>query len=101
MEVYNQGRDVGMGLLVAGVKTTFENGATLFVPGSHLWDHQRQPKSEEVVAAEMDLGEAFLFLSSTAHAGGANTTDGRRTVHGFFFCRAFIRPEVCASGQFQ
>lgn len=97
LKAYERGRDVGMGLLVPGVKTTLENGATLFVPGSHLWDHERRPHKEEVAAAEMDTGEALLFLASTAHAGGANTTDGRRTVHGFFFCRAFIRPEVGAS----
>ena len=49
---------------------------------------------EEVVAAEMSVGEAFLFLGSTVHAGGANTTLQSRPVHSFFYCRSWIRPEV-------
>ena len=65
-----------------------------FVPGSHLWEHSRLPKLEEAVPAEMDIGEAFLFLGSTVHAGGANTMAQSRTVHGFFFCRAYLRPEA-------
>ncbi len=101
-----------MGLLVAGVKTNAANGATLvsrvvcgalvfenaklvqFVPGSHLWEHSRLPKMEEAVSAEMEVGEAFLFLGSAVHAGGSNATSQSRTVHGFFFCRAYLRPEA-------
>ncbi|CAF9943001.1 MAG: hypothetical protein ALECFALPRED_010419 [Alectoria fallacina] len=81
---YQMGSDVSMGLLVPGVNTTKANGATLvekflatlspytdgaqFVPGSHLWDHSRRPK-KDAVAVEMAVGEAFLFLGSTVHAG--------------------------------
>lgn len=115
-EEYSSGSDVSMGLLVPGVNTTAENGATVvtlsarnivdgresstnirqFIPGSHLWDDSRPPKDEEIVAAEMNMGEAFLFLGSTVHAGGTNTTSQSRPMHGFFYCRSFIRPEVCA-----
>ena len=49
---------------------------------------------EEAVPAEMEVGEAFLFLASAVHAGGANTTSESRTVHGFFYCRAYLRPEA-------
>ena len=109
-EGYQMGSDFSMGLLVPGVNTTKANGATLvenflsrlsphadgaqFVPGSHLWDHSRRPMTEEVVAAEMTVGEAFLFLGSTVHAGGANTTSQSRPMHGFFYCRSWMRPEV-------
>ncbi len=65
-----------------------------FVPGSHLWEHSRLPKMEEAVPAEMEVGEAFLFLGSAVHAGGPNTTSHDRIVHGFFFCRAYLRPEA-------
>lgn len=92
--VYQVGRDVGLGVLVAGVDTKAANGATLFVPKSHLWGHEKVPTEDQAVAAELKIGEAFIFLSSVAHAGGANKTDKSRTVHGFFFCRAYIRPEV-------
>jgi ectoine hydroxylase-related dioxygenase (phytanoyl-CoA dioxygenase family) len=91
---YRVGSDVGIGLLVAGVDTTAENGATMFVPRSHLWDHERRPKEDEAVQAELKVGEALFFLSSTVHGGGANTTTRSRAVHGFFYCRGHIRPEV-------
>lgn len=65
-----------------------------FVPGAHLWEHSRRPNLEEAVPASMEKGEAFFFLGSAVHAGGANTTSESRTVHGFFFCRAHIRPEA-------
>lgn len=67
-----------------------------FVKGSHLWDHSRRPKADEVAYAEMSLGEAFIFLGSTVHGGGHNATSKSRTVHGFFYCRSFLRPEVSA-----
>ncbi|MCJ1230377.1 hypothetical protein MMC12_007050 [Toensbergia leucococca] len=78
-ERYLPDSDVGIGLLVAGVKTRAENGATLFVPRSHLWADSRLPKAEEAEPVEMDVGEAFLFLASAVHAGGTNTTKDSRT----------------------
>ncbi|KAJ5916822.1 hypothetical protein N7504_000837 [Penicillium tannophilum] len=90
---YKLGSDVGMGLLVPGVDTVEENGATLFVPRSHLWSDDRRPKREEASAVELKKGEALLFLSSAVHAGGANKTHVRRPMHGFFFCRSYIRQE--------
>ena len=65
-----------------------------FVPSSHLWEHSRRPKHGEAVSVEMGVGEAFLFLGSTVHAGGANTTTKPRPMHGFFYCRSYLRPEV-------
>ncbi|KAL9610235.1 MAG: hypothetical protein Q9167_005057 [Letrouitia subvulpina] len=87
------GSDVSVGLLVPGVKTRKENGATMFIPSSHLWDDSRLPKMEEAVPAEMDMDEAFLFLGSTVHGGGANTMPEPRPVHGFFYCRLYLKPE--------
>ncbi|KAL9120234.1 MAG: hypothetical protein Q9187_003213 [Circinaria calcarea] len=92
-KTYTLGSDVALGLLVPGVRTTAANGATLVVPGSHLWDHSRRPKLHEAEPAEMSVGEAFIFLGSTVHAGGANTTLESRAVHGFFYCRSYLRPE--------
>ena len=42
----------------------------------------------------MKVGEAFIFLGSAVHAGGTNTTARGRMVHGFFFCRSYLKPEV-------
>ena len=37
--------------LIAGTKTTRENGATMFIPGSHKWDDERVPQLDEVCFA--------------------------------------------------
>jgi swainsonine biosynthesis dioxygenase SwnH1/2 len=39
------------GCLIAGSKTTRQNGATMFVPGSHKWDDKRRPREDEVCFA--------------------------------------------------
>lgn len=64
------------------------------MPKSHRWDQSRHPNPEEASYAEMSIGEAFVFLGSTVHGGGTNTTNQSRVVHGFFFCRSWMRPEV-------
>lgn len=39
--------------LVAASRTTRENGATMFIPGSHKWDDVRVPRVDEVCFAGM------------------------------------------------
>lgn len=41
------------GCLIAGSKTTRENGATMFIPGSHKWDDTRRPQTNELCFAGM------------------------------------------------
>lgn len=55
-----------------------ENGATRIVPGSHRWAKERQPEEEEIAIAEMPAGSAVVYLGSTIHGGGPNTTAARR-----------------------
>ena len=57
---------------------TAENGATRVVPGSHRWPRDRQPQLDELVAAEMPAGAAIIYLGSTIHGGGPNTTKTQR-----------------------
>lgn len=57
---------------------TKANGATRVVPGSHLWDPDREPTVDEVTYAEMSAGSAVFYLGSTLHGGGANTTNDQR-----------------------
>ncbi|KAI4234580.1 MAG: hypothetical protein LQ349_003698 [Xanthoria aureola] len=90
---YKPESDVSMGIIVAGTETTMRNGATVFIPKSHRWDHSRRPNQDEACYAAMSVGEAFVFLGSTVHGGGTNTTEQSRVVHGFFFCRSWMRPE--------
>ncbi|KAF2138210.1 uncharacterized protein K452DRAFT_256302 [Aplosporella prunicola CBS 121167] len=80
--------------LIAGTKTTRENGATMFVPGSHKWDDERPPRTDEVCFAEMEPGSAIIFLASCYHGGGHNSVKGEvRKVHGLFFVRGTMRTE--------
>lgn len=59
------------------------NGATVIAPGSHRWPRERQPEPAELTVAEMRAGSAVIYLGSTVHAGGANTTASmwRRGIH--------------------
>ncbi|RDW69789.1 phytanoyl-CoA dioxygenase family protein [Coleophoma cylindrospora] len=91
---YRIGSDLSMAFLVPGIATRYENGATMAIPGSHLWDQERAPKVEEACCAEMEMGDAYVMLGGTYHGGGANqTTDTKRPMHGLFFCRGFLRTE--------
>jgi ectoine hydroxylase-related dioxygenase (phytanoyl-CoA dioxygenase family) len=53
------------------------------VPFSHLWEDPRYPDESDVVYAEIEAGAAIVYLGSTFHFGGANTTadQWRRVVH--------------------
>ncbi|KIW18888.1 hypothetical protein PV08_03177 [Exophiala spinifera] len=91
---YRNGSDVLIGFLIAGVHTSFENGATLAIPGSHLWDAARVPHRHEATYAALDPGDMWIMLGSLYHAGGANVTASEhRVVHGFFYVRGYIRQE--------
>jgi ectoine hydroxylase-related dioxygenase (phytanoyl-CoA dioxygenase family) len=52
-----------------------ENGATRLVPGSHRWPRSRVPEAREIADAVMPAGSAVLYLGSTIHAAGANSTE--------------------------
>lgn len=58
VEVYpdNYDRDVGIGWFVAGKSATKTNGATRFIPGSHLWSKDRPPQEDLAVHAELEPG---------------------------------------------
>ncbi|CZR69538.1 uncharacterized protein PAC_19438 [Phialocephala subalpina] len=51
-----------IGCLIAGSNSTYKNGATAVIPGSHLWGPERAPKVDECVYAEMAPGSALFTL---------------------------------------
>ncbi|KAJ9244421.1 hypothetical protein DTO280E4_1005 [Paecilomyces variotii] len=80
--------------LIAGCEVTRENGATMFVPGSHKWDDDRWPTADDVSFAEMSAGSALIFLAAAYHGGGHNSVPGSvRTMHSLFFVRGNLRTE--------
>ncbi|PNP43463.1 hypothetical protein TGAMA5MH_04921 [Trichoderma gamsii] len=65
---------VMLGCVTALSKTTKENGATVIIPRSHLWGPDRCPLDEETISAELEVGDAAIFVGNVYHAGGANVT---------------------------
>ncbi|OAL25870.1 hypothetical protein AYO20_10332 [Fonsecaea nubica] len=91
---YTQGQDTAIGFFVAGKPATKENGATRFIPGSHLWDHMTPPDESLTVQAELERGDAFILLASAYHGASANkTTDQERLLYSCFFTKSFLRQE--------
>lgn len=86
--------EVQLASVIALVDFRAEIGATVVVPGSHRWERERVPLPEECVVAEMPAGSAVVYLGSTIHAGGQNsTTDGwRRGMH-LSFVVGWLRTE--------
>jgi len=70
--------DLQLASVIALEDFTAENGATRVIPGSHTWSEERKPQLDELVAAEMRAGSAIIYLGSTIHGGGPNTTADRR-----------------------
>ncbi|KAH0421400.1 phytanoyl-CoA dioxygenase [Colletotrichum camelliae] len=84
---------VMIGCVTALTKTTAANGATVIIPGSHLWGPERRPFDEETVPAELEPGDACIFLGNIYHAGGGNITkDEYRETVGIFLCQPTLRP---------
>ncbi len=73
---------IQLATMLALVDFTAENGATMVVPGSHR-GHGHEGSKTPAVAAEMAAGSAAIYLGSTLHGAGANTTSDqwRRGMH--------------------
>jgi len=80
--------------MIALVDFDESNGGTVIAPGSHLWDRGRQPTEDELAVAEMPAGSAVVYLGSTIHAAGTNSTDStwRRGMH-LSYCLGWLRTE--------
>src|SRR5262249_47292319 len=75
--------EIQLASIVALVDFHAASGATRVVPGSHRWERDRYPADDEIADAEMRAGSAVIYLGSTLHGGGANSTAERwrRGVH--------------------
>ncbi|MDH3687656.1 MAG: phytanoyl-CoA dioxygenase family protein [Myxococcales bacterium] len=70
--------EVQVASIIALEDFTTENGATRIVPGSHRWEKERLPEESEIAVAEMPAGSAVVYLGSTIHGGGPNTSSATR-----------------------
>lgn len=74
------GREARLQIMVAVTDFTEENGGTLVIPGSHLWDDDRAPRESEAIATVMPAGSALIWVGSLFHGAGTNrTSDEYRT----------------------
>jgi ectoine hydroxylase-related dioxygenase (phytanoyl-CoA dioxygenase family) len=88
------GREGRLQVICAVSDFTAENGGTLVIPGSHLWDDERKPEISEAIPTVMKSGWALIFLGSTFHAGGANNTANEyRTAVGMALDVSNVRQE--------
>ena len=94
-EEYQPGRDAAVGIFVAATQTHQKNGATRFIPGSHLWDTARRPDEGMAVHVELEPGDAFVMLASCFHGGSANRSDRERTIYSAFYTKGYLR-QVCS-----
>ena len=67
------------------------NGATMLIPGSHVWPDSRVPKREEMIPAIMPAGSMVYFLNTVWHSGGANVTDKPRRSLTIQYCQPWLR----------
>ncbi|ORY29766.1 phytanoyl-CoA dioxygenase [Naematelia encephala] len=87
-------REGCIGLFIAGRPSTKANGATRFIPGSHLWAEDVPPLESQAFYAEMARGDACIILGSAYHGGSANTTeDEERLLFSSFMVRGYFRQE--------
>ncbi len=78
--------------MVALTDFTEDNGATLVVPGSHLWAKGHLPEPDDIAKAVMPAGSVAIFSGDTIHAGGTSTSDSIRRGLSISYCAGWLRP---------
>jgi ectoine hydroxylase-related dioxygenase (phytanoyl-CoA dioxygenase family) len=82
-----------MAVMWAGSEFTAANGGTVVVPGSHLWEHEREAQPHECISAEMKVGSALFYLGGVIHAGGPNSSNVQRTGIAIQYSLGWLRQE--------
>jgi len=71
---------------------TEDNGATLLYPDSHGARALEEATPSACFAAELDPGDALLFLGSTLHGAGANRSNAVRRGMIVSYCLGWLKP---------
>jgi ectoine hydroxylase-related dioxygenase (phytanoyl-CoA dioxygenase family) len=69
-----------------------DNGATLVWPRSHGRQALEPAPATDPVAVQLDPGDALLFLGSTLHGAGGNTTTATRRGMIVSYCLGWLKP---------
>ncbi len=88
-------RSLGAAAIWAIDAFTEDNGATVVIPGSHLWP-DRMPTEEEAANARpivMPPGSLLFFHGTTWHGGGANRSSAPRLAVAAQYCAPFLRQQ--------
>ena len=73
---------------------TETNGATEFVPGSHVWaDGHRAPTPDAIKKAVMPAGSALIMDGLLLHRGGANLSNADRLAITPQYCEPWARQQ--------
>ncbi|KAJ0382610.1 hypothetical protein COL922a_012185 [Colletotrichum nupharicola] len=95
--IEDSGESSLLGLLVAGTRCIYENGATQIIVGSHKWPEadQRGPADRSLCStAEMDKGDAVFIIGSVWHGAGANQLENeRRNIYSCHMTRGSYRAD--------
>src|SRR5262245_36061343 len=73
---------------------TEANGATRIFPGSHRWGADEYPPADDPgTAAVMGAGSVMVWLGTTWHGGGPNTSGAGRLGVNFEYIASWLRPQ--------
>jgi ectoine hydroxylase-related dioxygenase (phytanoyl-CoA dioxygenase family) len=70
---------------------TATNGATVMVPNSHTWPHDKIPEPSDAIPVIMPAGSIMYFISTLWHGGGRNTSEGDRVALTVQYCQPWVR----------
>lgn len=93
---------LGVSVIGAVDPFTFENGATLVLPGSHTWSAEEIQAAREAIARgegpelvplAMPPGAAAVFAGTLVHGAGANVSDASRMGYTNQYCEPWARTQ--------
>jgi len=90
---FPKGFEVQLNTIWAMTDFTAQNGATLVIPKSHLFDDGLKFEEKEAEPAEMVKGSALFYTGSVYHAGGANRSDATRCGINLTYSLPWLRQE--------
>ena len=71
------GMDLQVSTLLAVGDYDAEVGATMVIPGSHLWPVDQPFDPSQAVPVELEMGDALIYMGNIVHGGGENKTSDR------------------------